>query len=514
MLVNRRTAIQWIGSSAFALSAPFTFAQQTSDTPKYGGKLTVGVVSNNTKTLDPRLSINPDERQSLFLLYDALLRIDNDFSIKPDLAKSWTVENEGKRYIFDLEDGVTFQDGTPFNAEAVKWNIESRLDAKLRSAQRNQLLPVIASVEVVEPLVVAVNLNYPYPSLLSDFADRAGMMISPTAAEEFGADYGQNPVGTGAFSLREWVLGTAITLVRNPNYWRKGQPYLDEVEFRTVPNIALGLQRIAIGEIDMIAELTYSDVQNLLDTESTVAMQFPVGRWWTLQCQVDKPPFDNATLRRAIAYAIDREQINKIVFGGQGKVANGLSAPGLWYTKEQAPTFEYSPDRARELLREANWDMEKPIKVWVASDATYSKIGQLVGEQLAAVGLKVDMSPIPQSEFYSKVVERVVNLTPITWAQRADPDGHYYFLFHKNGTANSTGYNNPEVNSLLEQARSTSDREARSEFYSKVQHQVMQDLPYIPLLFNANYVGVSKKVRNWSPAPDTFARLRSIWKAE
>jgi peptide/nickel transport system substrate-binding protein len=513
MTINRRMAIKLMGATALAMSASAVFSQESSEAPQQGGTLTVGVVSNSVKTLDPRRSIQIDERQVLFLVYDALLAVDNDFNIKPDLAKSWTVENEGKRYAFILQEGVKFQDGTPFNAEAVKWNIESRLDEKVRSAQRNQLLPVIASVEVVSPLVVVFNLNYPYPSLLSDLADRAGMMISPAAAEKYGADYGQNPVGTGAFLLDEWEQGTAVTLIRNPNYWREDQPYLDSVVFRTVPNVALGLQRISIGEIDMLAEITHSDVQNLVDTQTAVAMRYPAGRWWTMQCQVDKPPFDNPTLRRAIAHALDREQINNIVFGGQGKVADGISAPGLWYTGEQKPTFEYSPDKARELLREAEWNMDEPIKVWVGSEPTYNKISQLVREQLVAVGLKIEMAPIVQSEFYSKVVERVVNLTPITWASRADPDGHYYFIFHKNGTANSTGYNNPKVNVLLEQARSTLEREARKDFYLQVQQIVMQDLPVIPLVFNANYVVVSKKVKNWSPAPDTFPRLRSIWKA-
>ena len=509
MMFNRRSVIGGLGASVIAPYARSAQAQPA--TPRQGGTVTVGIVFDNTKTLDPRLSIQADERQSLFLLYDGLVAVDQGFALKPDLAKSWAIENGGTRYVFTLQEGVKFQDGTPFSAEAVKWNIEQRLDEKVKSSQRPQLLPVIASVEVVSPLVVAVNLKNPYPSLLADFADRAGLMVSPAASEKYGQDYGRNPVGTGAFVLKQWVQGTNITLARNPDYWRKGEPYLDSVVFRTVPNAALGLQRVGIGEIDMIAQIGAADIRQI-DPQNTVAMKIPVGRWYALQWQVDKPPFNNATLRKAIAHALDRDRMNQIIYNGQAAIADGVSAPGLWYTAPSKPSFQLSPEKARALLKESGWNMDEPLTLWAPSDITYNRFSQLIGEQLSAIGLKVNISPIAQSEYYARVVQRVVNFTPTSWAQRADPDGHYYFLLHSKGTGNTTGYSNPQVDRLLEQARSITDQTERAKLYGQVQDIVMQELPYIPLLFGADYVAVSKKVQNWLPSPDSFPRLRAAWK--
>ena len=511
MLIHRRDTIKAMAAGALALGACRPVAAETA-TPRRGGTLAVGLVHDNTKTMDPRPSIQLDERQVLFLLYNTLVSVEPDFSLKPDLAKSWTIENDGKRYVFTLQEGVKFHDGTPFDAEAVRWNIAQRLDEKVKSSQRPQLLPVIASVEVLGPYVVAFNLNYAYPSLLADLADRAGMMISPTASEKLGQDFGRNPVGTGPFVLKQWVQGTHITLARNPSYWRQGEPHLDGVVFRTVPNAVLGLQRIAIGEIDVIAGLGPADIRQI-DQRTTTAIKLPVSRWYALQWQVDKPPFSNAKLRMAIAHALDRDRINQIIFDGQGTIADGMSPPGLWYSNPFKPTFQFSPEKARALLQESSWNVSDPITLWAPSETTYNKISQLVAEQLAAVGLKSTMSPVVQSEYYARVVQRVVNFTPTTWGQRADPDSLYYFLLHTRGTGNSTGYSNPEADRLLEQGRSTTDRAARARIYGQVQDLLMRDLPYVPLLFGADYVAISRKVRNWVPSPDSYPRFRDAWKA-
>ena len=448
MDISRRNIMKVMGASTLALSTPSgPWAQEA---PRRGGTLTVGLVNDNTKTMDPRVSIQLDERQVLFLLYDTLVSVDRNFSLQPDLAKSWQIENDGKRYVFTLQEGVKFQDGTAFDAAAVKWNIESRLDQKVQSSQRPQLLPVIASIEVVSPTVVAFNLNYQYPGLLGDLADRAGMMISPAAAQKFGQDLGRNPVGTGAFVLKQWVQGTNITLARNGDYWRKGEPHLDAVVFRTVPSAVLGLQRINIGEIDIMANIGPAELKQI-DQRTTTALKLPVGRWYSLQWQVDRAPFNNAKLRRAIAHALDRNRMNQILFDGQGTIADGMTPQGLWYSSPFKPTFEHSPDKARALLKESGWNANDPITLWAPSETTYNKISQLAAEQIQAIGLKVSLSPVAQSEYYARVVQRAVNFAPSTWGQRADPDGLYFFLLHTKGTGNTTGYSNPQVDRLLEQ---------------------------------------------------------------
>src|SRR5215472_16233646 len=172
------------------------------ETPARGGTLTVGL-SNDSKTYDPIFSVQYSERYVLYLAFDTLVRYAPDFSIEPELAESWETSANGKRIVFTLRDGVTFQDGTPFDAAAVKWNIDQRLDEKVKSPQRQLLAPIVASVDVIDPRHVAFNLVTPSPVLFSLLGERPGFMVSPAAWQQRGSAFGTQPVGTGAFILKE-----------------------------------------------------------------------------------------------------------------------------------------------------------------------------------------------------------------------------------------------------------------------------------------------------------------------
>ena len=172
------------------------------------------------------------ERQVLYLIFNALVKYGTDFSLQPDLAQSWEIKNDGKQIVFKLRPGVKFHDGTPFDANAVKWNIEHRLDPAVASPQRQQLEPIIDNVQVIDPTTVAFNLKQPSPGLLGLLGERAGFMMSPAAAQKYGKEFGSNPVGTGPFVFKEWVRGSHIAVEKNPAYWEAGKPYLDRVVFR------------------------------------------------------------------------------------------------------------------------------------------------------------------------------------------------------------------------------------------------------------------------------------------
>ena len=191
------------------------------ETPSRGGTLTVGL-SNDSKTYDPIFSVQYSERYVLYLAFDTLVKYGPDFSIQPELAESWETSADGKRIVFTLRDGVTFQDGTPFDANAVKWNIDQRLDEKVKSPQRQLLAPIVASVEVIDPRHVAFNLVAPSPVLFSLLGERPGFMVSPTAWQQRGASFSTQPVGTGAFILKEWTRGSRVVLERNPELLAEG----------------------------------------------------------------------------------------------------------------------------------------------------------------------------------------------------------------------------------------------------------------------------------------------------
>jgi peptide/nickel transport system substrate-binding protein len=480
-------------------------------TPKQGGTLTVGFPSDS-KTFDPTYSVEVTERQALYLVFNTLVQYAPDFSIKPELATSWTIENDGKRMVFKLRPDVTFQDGTKFDAAAVKWNIEHRLDPAVGSPQRDQLAPVIAGVVVIDPLTVAFDLKAPYPGLLSLLGERPGFMASPTAAEKAGKEFGSHPVGTGPFLFKEWVRGSHINFVRNPNYWDKGKPYLDAITFRDISGAVVGVQRLLTGEIDYVGDMSPQDVRPLQGKSQIKLYPISVGRWYSLQWHWDEPPFNNAKLRQAIAHAIDRKRINDILMAGKGTVSDGPTPPGLWWYDPTVQSYPYDKARAKALLAEAGYAGGFEFVLSTPQLTVLQQINQLVQEQLAEVGIKVRLEPVAQNEWYSRVVKKGTNFTPMRWTQRADPDGLLYILYDSKGYANSTGYKNERVDSLLEEARQIYDVDKRKQLYREAQQTIVQDLPMLPLFFSVEYGALRSNIHGFEWIPDQMPRFRDLWK--
>ncbi len=481
--------------------------------PKHGGTLNVGFASD-AKTMDPLMSVQSTERQVLYLVFNTLIKYNKDFSLSPELAKSWEIKNGGKQIVFKLQTGVKFHDGTPFDASAVKWNIEKRLDPKTGSPQRGQLAPIIESIEVNDPSTVTFNLKENSPSLLSLLGERPGFMVSPTSYEKSNEDFGNHPVGTGPFIFKSWVRGSALTLAKNPDYWEKGLPYLDGIVFRDLAGSVLGIQRLLTKELDFVPDLSPQEVRSLDRNSEVVLLPTSVGRWYSLQWQVDKPPFSDKKVRQAFAYALDRERINSIVMQGKGVISDGPTPPSLWWYDPSIKSLPYDPDKAKALLKEAGIGSDFKVDLSAPQIPAFQQISQLVQEQLGAVGVKATLKPVSANDWYAKIVDKSTNFTPTRWTQRSDPDGLLYILFHSTGFQNTTGYKNPDVDRLLDEARQTYDQEKRIKLYSEIQKIVVADLPMVPLFFSTEYAAMRKVVQNFVWIPDQTPRFREVWLAQ
>jgi peptide/nickel transport system substrate-binding protein len=383
-------------------------------------------------TLDPTFSVQFSERQVLYLVFNALVKYGPDFSLQPDLAQSWEIKNDGKQVVFKLRTGVKFHDGTQFDANAVKWNIDHRLDAAVASPQRQLLEPIIENVQVIDPATVAFNLKQPSPGLLGLLGERPGFMMSPAAAQKFGKEFGDNPVGTGPFVFKEWVRGSHILVEKNSAYWEAGKPYLDRVMFRDISDAVVGAQRLITGELDFVGELSPTSVTPLRGRPGLKLVPITVARWYSLQWRMDKPPFDNAKLRQAIAHSIDRKRLNDIVMAGQGSVSDGPTPPGLWWYDATIKSYPYDPEKAKALLKEA-----VPLGLRVrAVDATVSvfSINQLIRSRLRRRSSSLAPAPASGTQGWWQLDQ----FEPNRWTQRPDPDGLLYILFHSRGFANTT----------------------------------------------------------------------------
>ena len=510
-IITRRDLLATLppaASAALLASAP---PAEAAAAPRRGGTLTAAFISDS-KTLDPTFSVQFTERYTLYLVYNTLVQYGPDFSIHPELAESWSIGNSGNDITFKLRKGVKFHDGTDFDADAVKWNIDHRLDPAVASPQRQELAPIVSSVEVIDPATVTFHLKAPSPGLLSLLGERPGFMISPTAAKKFGSDLGSHPVGTGPFIFKEWVRGSHIAVVRNPGYWLSGRPYLDQIVLQDTPDAVVGIQRLLSNEVEYADQISPQEVKEIEHRKSIDLYPTKVGRWYFLQWHVYQPPFSNVQLRQAVAYALDKQALNGIIEAGRGQISQGPTPPGLWWYDPTVKSYPYDPAKARQMLAEAGYPHGFDYVLSTPQIEILQELNQVVQAQLAAVGIRVRLDPVAGSEYYARMVQRETNFTPTAWTQRADPDGLLYILFDKNGYANSTGYDNPRVNQLLEQARTTYDQGVRKPLYAEIQSILARDIPVLPLFFSVEYAALRNNIHGFEWIPDDIPRFRYLWK--
>lgn len=501
-----------LGGAAFAASFVFPADAQTQK-PQMGGTLTIAFASD-TKTLDPAFSVNFSERQPLYLIYNTLLALKPDLTMAPELADRWETSADGRKLTLHLRIGVKFHDGTPFDAAAAKLNLERRLDPAVGSPQRAQLAAIVESLETPDSSTLVINTKGPSPSLLGMLAQREGFIASPAAIQKYGKDLATNPVGTGPFIFKEWTPGQRLVVERNPSYWEKGKPYLDRVVFADITNTIVGVQRLITGEADYMSALSPIDIRQIESRKDIKLDPSAVGRWYGLQWQLDRPPFDNPKVRQAVAHAIDRKRIVDIVMNGKAPVAEGLTPPALWWFDKSLRAPAYDPAKARALLAEAGYANGLKVGLSNPQITLLQQMNQLVQEQLKAVGIDAQLEPVAQSDWYPRLVQGAINFSPIRWSQRPDPDGLFTILLQSNGFANSTKYKNPEFDALLEKARNSQDIPQRKSLYAQAERLMVRDLPYVSLFFSAEYAAMRSNVMNHKWIGDEIPRFREVWKAK
>src|SRR5690348_1860950 len=291
-------------------------AATASAAPKanYGGTITFAL-ENDVSNLDPMLSSLFVDRNIHYAIYDSLVRVDTKGNIIPWLAEKWTTSSDGKTVTFNLRQGVKFQDGTPFDAASVKWNIERYKTGK--GSQRTGDLAAVASVDVVDANTVKFNLSSPFAPLLAALVDRAGMMVSQKVVEAQGADFTLKPfkAGTGPFILTEAVKNDHYTLEKNPDWWGKDKdgnklPFLDKVTVRPIVDPDVRLTNIRTGNAQVINGLSGKDVPAVKADSSLVYQEVPAFAWASMVPN-EAPGFVFSERRyvKAVAMALDRDEL-------------------------------------------------------------------------------------------------------------------------------------------------------------------------------------------------------------
>lgn len=484
--------------------APTEAAVETG--PVMGGTVVAGMDSD-LSTLDPTQSNNATDRHVYYNVFDTLVRLGTDASIEPGLAESWDVSEDGMEYTFHLRQGVKFHDGTDFNADAVKFNLDR---ARAEGSARASELAAITDVAVVDDSTVKVTLNEGIP-FLWNLADRAGMILSPTAVEELGDEIARKAVGTGPFKFVEWIPDDHITLEKNPDYWEAGKPYLDKVIFRPIPEGTVRSIELKSGNVNIIEKVPSQEVDTMKSTEGVEMLVKPGLGYAYVFINGTKPPFDNINARKALAYAIDREQLAELATFGTGYAGVSPIPPTSWAYDPDYKGISYDPEKAKEFLAEAGMPDGFSFQFIVPPWEEFITSAQLMQEEWAAVGIKAEIVQMELTTLLDKLFALDYQALYIDYSGRIDPDPNLWGHTGCDGGNNFSGVCNEEANQLMVEARTTTDQKKRQELYFQavplvVEEQISQLYIYYP----SDLIAYGKSL-HIDYYPDSRFRFENAW---
>jgi peptide/nickel transport system substrate-binding protein len=531
LTLNRRTLLTGTAAgaatSALGRVSPFPALQplvaRAQDVPQ-GGTLTYGVGFDVDGTLDPQVTNYDSTIRIMLNVCEPLIWMPTATEFAPGLAESWEVSEDGLTYTFKLKEGVTFHDGTPFNAEAVQFTFDRVVESRKLTAAGEEVDPETVIVpgqgfnqidaydhaEIVDDYTINLVLSRPFGPFLSGLNGYLGI-VSPTAVQEMGlAEFGRKPVGTGPFMVQEWVEQDHVTLVKNPDYnWgssffeHSGAAYLDEMIYKFISDDAVRTGTLLSGEsqyIDGVDPLQLADLQE--NPDIVIIQQGQPGTGYILLFNLARTesPQSDVMVRRALSYALDKEAMNQAVWGGTfSPAASPLMKPTLGYEPKTEEVYTYDPATANSMLDEAGWALNGEIREkdgqpltlsWPTQDRPNDKaMATFVQGAFREVGVDVVVEPMEQGAYSERQEAGDYDLS-FLWFSYADPDVLRTLFFSENiGNFNYANYSNPEVDQLLLDAAAATDTEVRQELYSQIQLQMLEDAVTIPLADSITYNG-------------------------
>ncbi|MBV9517696.1 MAG: ABC transporter substrate-binding protein [Hyphomicrobiales bacterium] len=474
--------------------------------------LNIGI-AGDPSPLDPARSGNFLDRNIFASLCDKLIDTDPEMRFVPQLATSWEWSADGLALTLHLRADVSFQDGTPFDAEAVKVNIER--DKTLATSLRKPELRPVASVEVIDPLTVKLNLSVPDAPLLAFLADRSGMMLSPQSIAKLGDDVASHPVCAGPFSFTERVAQDRIVLDRFAGYWNAKAIAIDRIVFRPMPDSSVRLVNLRSGELQIVDQLAATDAAVVKGDPHLRLAQHAAAAYRTLQFNLNHGPRSETPLgkdprvRKALEKAIDRKALDEAVFDGLFIPNNQSEVPNSTYWNPDHPVPERDLDGARALLREAGLD-HISFGLQLANTTTDAQIGEVLQAMAREAGFDIKLEQLETNTGNTADLAGDFDVALLTWSGRADPDANLSIWMACNGPFNFGTYCNPKMDELLKQARETGDAEKRIALYREITDLYLSDMPQV-ILFNATWLwGLSERVEGFTPNRDGLIRPQGL----
>jgi peptide/nickel transport system substrate-binding protein len=489
-------------------------AAQAEGTPIMGGTLTMSLADADVQSFDPIVPTDNMSIWTMLLIYDQLIRVAADgTSLEPGLAEKWERSQDNLTYTFHLRD-AKFHDGTPVTAADVAYSL-NRVVSDPTSTWAF-LVGSIAKITPTDPKTVTITLKSTWAPFEADLALFACSIIPKAAHEQQKDQLFQKPIGSGPFTFVSWDKDQKIVLKKNPNYWEPGKPYLDQLEFSVLTDANARMLQFQGGELDIATTVPYSQIESLKANPDVVVLQESVARFDYIGMNTKRAPWDDKTLRQAINYAVDKQQIIDRVLFGSGELATSY-LPKMAGRDDSLKGYPFDVNKAKELVAQSKGKGGfKAELVVTAGDPVSDQIGQLITAQMKAIGGEVKMVSLEAGAARQKVRKEL----DYDWQKGyyttdiIDPDELTAFAVQSDGGSKAiyTQYQNPKVDELCKAAEVELDPAKRQEMYNQIQQMQLDDAPMIFLFYPTGGTATIKQVKNFHVLPTGNYRLWETWK--
>jgi peptide/nickel transport system substrate-binding protein len=534
MLGDRLTRRRFLQRSSLALAGAATLSTlprlRAEAAPATGGTLTIARPVDSI-SLDPYRDSSAPGTWVYGLIYDSLVTLGTDMTVQPGLASSWRVLSPSK-VRFSLRHGVQFQDGTPCNAAAVKFNFDRTFNAKTPGIWASFAGP-IAGATVVDDYTVDVESTEPFAPLLVNLAVVHGAMASPDAVRKQGDAFGRHPVGTGPFKFVEWVPNDHITLARNDAYWGP-KPNLDRIVFRIMPEEEARMIALRNGEVDMVLLPSLTQLPSLARDSNYTIASVTGTRTVFIACTLTQPPMDDVRVRRALMIGTDRKSIVDNLVGPAGTLANDMMAPDIFgYAPQHLDTrYPHDAKGAVAMLAEAGFrpgpggvlarDGVPLTLSMMSSRGRYPKdaeISEAFQAQMRDLGVRVDVQTPEYAVVFSTLRAPTLNvpLMMSAWGNITGDADHTLVTTARSDQVPPRGWNafrylNPQYDAVVNQARTSVNSAQRRALYAQAQGMLARDLPYFPIYNMNNIAAMRSYVKGFVPHPVEYVlRVGLVW---
>ncbi|WP_328415773.1 ABC transporter substrate-binding protein [Micromonospora sp. NBC_00389] len=485
---------------------------------KQGGKLVIAL-SAEPDALDPTLSRSLYSRYVFQAMCQKLYDVNEQAQVVPQLATALpTTSSDGRTVTISLRQGVRFGDGTAFDSAAVKATLQRHL-TNARSARKSELGP-IDGVDTPDAHTVVLRLKQPFAPLLGALADRAGMIMSAKALQSLGDDFASAPVCVGPFKFAKRVPQNSIDVVKDPNYYEADKVHLDAISWRILSDASIRAANLRSGDAQVADSISTQDVASLRQDAAVSVLQSQslgyqgltinignVDGVGTPAKPINRPFAQNAKVRQAFEHAIDRKALVDAVFNGIHAAACSPISPASTFSSPEAQTCPaHDPAKAKQLLTEAGVQTPYPVTMLASNTPDTLRLAQALQSMVKDGGFDLKINPVEYSSLLDEQDRGNFELLQLGWSGRIDPDANITNFVGTGASQNVAGYSNPQLDTLLTQARQSNDIEERKKLYGQAVTLLQQDDALIYLYRQRNLTAVSKQIQGLQVFPDGVIR--------